>query len=236
LATFAASASSRATCRFRQFSRLLGTLRRLRELCRALGDFLLEAGVERRALTPVAFDPRDQPVERIADDGQFGIGDHPFSRSIQSDRRRVLGRGRVHRADQRGQRAAHDTTTDNQEDGPQRCFLEYRDANDQDRLAVDLVDQIPPCRDEFGVSDNAAAGFVAVDDVEAVAAGSRGVCHFRPCACVRPVMVDGNGAVPVGGTDKEVAVDRIADPQPGDLRDRDNAAGDRVELVGVHRP
>ena len=49
-------------------------------------------------------------------------------------------------------------------------------------------------------------------------------------------MVDRDGAVPVESADKHMAVRRIGDTQHGDLRDRDDAAGDRVELADVHRP
>ncbi len=49
-------------------------------------------------------------------------------------------------------------------------------------------------------------------------------------------MVDDYGVVAFEGTDEEVAVYRIGYPQRGDLRDRNDAAGDRVKLVDVHRP
>lgn len=85
-------------------------------------------------------------------------------------------------------------------------------------------------------SDDAAAGLVVEDEIESGTACPRGICYLRLVAVVSSVMVDGDGAVPVDGIDKKMAVDGIGDSQRGDLRNRDDAAGNRVELADIHRP
>ena len=49
-------------------------------------------------------------------------------------------------------------------------------------------------------------------------------------------MIDSDGAFLVQSRDKKMSVYWIEYPQAGDLRDRNDAAGDCVELFNVHRP